>query len=300
MKFIVSSTYLLKQLQVLGGVINNSNTLPILDNFLFELSQSKLTISASDLETTMSATIDVESDSENSEEPKINPFKLKDKIYVGSGVNALFGNTPIENKTEVKIFDGLLVLQFKAGDKKALELLVKRWHSKLCNQANWYTKDSDLAKDIVQESWGRILKKIHTLKEPNNFGSWASKIVIRKSIDYLRKNNNEELKMLPQNFIYAQANGNYLNVVFYDKDQNIQNEIIRNSISKLVNNVSDYSFIIQVHRSSIVNLHYVKSIKGPIKNTMLKLEFKSEEVGFSVARSKVDEVKEAYNSFKNI
>ncbi|WP_299361853.1 DNA polymerase III subunit beta [Winogradskyella sp.] len=66
MKFIVSSTYLLKQLQVLGGVINNSNTLPILDNFLFELSQSKLTISASDLETTMSSTINVESDSEGS------------------------------------------------------------------------------------------------------------------------------------------------------------------------------------------------------------------------------------------
>ena len=66
MKFIVSSTYLLKQLQTLGGVINNSNTLPILDNFLFELNQSKLTISASDLETTMSSTIDVESDSEGS------------------------------------------------------------------------------------------------------------------------------------------------------------------------------------------------------------------------------------------
>ncbi|WP_435132863.1 DNA polymerase III subunit beta [Formosa sp. A9] len=66
MKFIVSSTYLLKQLQVLGGVINSSNTLPILDNFLFELSSSKLIVSASDLETTMSATLEVESDSEGS------------------------------------------------------------------------------------------------------------------------------------------------------------------------------------------------------------------------------------------
>lgn len=64
MKFIVSSSYLLKQLQVLGGVINNSNTLPILDNFLFELSGEKLTVSASDLETTMSAVLDVESDTE--------------------------------------------------------------------------------------------------------------------------------------------------------------------------------------------------------------------------------------------
>mgnify|MGYP000219567667 CR=1 FL=1 len=66
MKFIVSSTYLLKQLQVLGGVINSSNTLPILDNFLFELNGTELTISASDLETTMSSTITVESDSDGS------------------------------------------------------------------------------------------------------------------------------------------------------------------------------------------------------------------------------------------
>jgi len=61
MKFIVSSSQLLKQLQILGGVINSNNTLPILDNFLFELSNNQLKISASDLETTMSTTIDVES-----------------------------------------------------------------------------------------------------------------------------------------------------------------------------------------------------------------------------------------------
>lgn len=64
MKFIVSSTYLLKQLQVLGGVINNSNTLPILDNFLFDLNQKELTVSASDLETTMSSVLEVDSDNE--------------------------------------------------------------------------------------------------------------------------------------------------------------------------------------------------------------------------------------------
>jgi len=64
MKFIVSSSYLLKQLQVLGGVINSSNTLPILDNFLFDLKQTRLTVSASDLETTMSSVLEVDSESE--------------------------------------------------------------------------------------------------------------------------------------------------------------------------------------------------------------------------------------------
>jgi DNA polymerase-3 subunit beta len=63
MKFIVSSNQLLKQLQALGGVINNSNTLPILDNFLFELKSDRLTLTASDLETSMSSSITVESDS---------------------------------------------------------------------------------------------------------------------------------------------------------------------------------------------------------------------------------------------
>jgi len=61
MKFIVSSSHLLKQLQVLGSVINSNNTLAILDNFLFDLDHTTLKVSASDLETTMSATLEIES-----------------------------------------------------------------------------------------------------------------------------------------------------------------------------------------------------------------------------------------------
>lgn len=53
MKFVVSSTVLLKNLQAIAGVINSSNTLPILDDFLFELEDETLRITASDLETTM-------------------------------------------------------------------------------------------------------------------------------------------------------------------------------------------------------------------------------------------------------
>jgi len=61
MKFIVSSSTLLKNLLSLNGVLNSSNTLPILDNFLFEVNGKDLTISASDLETTMTTTMNVES-----------------------------------------------------------------------------------------------------------------------------------------------------------------------------------------------------------------------------------------------
>jgi DNA polymerase-3 subunit beta len=53
MKFIISSLKLLKSIQALGGVIGSNNTLPILDDFLFSLSEGELKITASDLETTM-------------------------------------------------------------------------------------------------------------------------------------------------------------------------------------------------------------------------------------------------------
>jgi DNA polymerase-3 subunit beta len=60
MKFILSSLKLLKSLQALGGVIGSNNTLPILDDFLFSLKEGKLSITASDLETTMIITLEPE------------------------------------------------------------------------------------------------------------------------------------------------------------------------------------------------------------------------------------------------
>ena len=59
MQFIVSSNQLLRQLQTLSGVLSNSNTLPILDHFLFELAPGELVMTASDLETTMSSKMEV-------------------------------------------------------------------------------------------------------------------------------------------------------------------------------------------------------------------------------------------------
>jgi len=53
MKFVISSTELLIHLQAVGRVISTKNTLPILDNFLFQLNENELEITASDLETTL-------------------------------------------------------------------------------------------------------------------------------------------------------------------------------------------------------------------------------------------------------
>ncbi len=60
MKFVVSSTGLLSHLTAISKVISNKSTMPILDNFLFRLSDTGLTITASDSESTLITTLDLD------------------------------------------------------------------------------------------------------------------------------------------------------------------------------------------------------------------------------------------------
>lgn len=60
MNFSASSTELLSHLQAISRVINSKNALPILDNFLLELEGNKLTMTASDIETTLITSMNVE------------------------------------------------------------------------------------------------------------------------------------------------------------------------------------------------------------------------------------------------
>jgi DNA polymerase III subunit beta len=62
MKFSVSSTDLLKQLQVVSGAIASNPVLPILEDFLFTIQDNRLTIAATDLETSITTEIEVMAD----------------------------------------------------------------------------------------------------------------------------------------------------------------------------------------------------------------------------------------------
>ena len=66
MNFIVSSSYLLKNLNVINGVITSNPIIPILDNVLFEIENGNLLITASDLQTSVMVEIQIESKGDGS------------------------------------------------------------------------------------------------------------------------------------------------------------------------------------------------------------------------------------------
>ncbi len=122
MKFIVSSSLLYKEIQTLGGIINSTNTLPILDNFLFEIDNNKLTLSSSDLESTMTSEIDIESTSTD---------KIAISAKLLTDILKTFSEQPLtfikayNNTIEISASNGKYSLAYLNGDEfpKQIEIL---------------------------------------------------------------------------------------------------------------------------------------------------------------------------------
>lgn len=80
----------------------------------------------------------------------------------------------------------------------------------------------------------------------------------------------EELSFRPDDFIYAESDGNY--VIFHIlKNNDLKKEIIRNSISNIEQQLAGIPYILRTHRAFIVNLKKVKSKQGNILGYQLKL-----------------------------
>ncbi len=85
------------------------------------------------------------------------------------------------------IFDELLVMKCQENDQQAFTLLWKRWQPSVLRWSVDFTKDSEVAREIAQESWVSIYKGIGRLKDPTLFRFWAYKIVQRRSADWIRR-----------------------------------------------------------------------------------------------------------------
>lgn len=175
-------------------------------------------------------------------------------------------------KSAERVFDGLLVLQCRSGDKKAYSLLVKRWHQKFCKQAYWYMKDINLAKDVAQESWTVIFKKLNTLSDPNSFGSWALSIVNRKAIDALRKDSrrNENLKSYYEDVKNNDQHETNKNITNDNNPTNSgDSKIIMRAIKELPDNQQVVLQLFYVEEYPVLEISKILNIsKGTVKSRL--------------------------------
>ena len=82
-------------------------------------------------------------------------------------------------RTTARIFDEYLVLSAKAGDRRAFELLARRWQKRLTAHAWRLTGDPEAARDAAQAGWLEIVRGLNRLRDERAFPAWAYRIVSR-------------------------------------------------------------------------------------------------------------------------
>lgn len=80
-----------------------------------------------------------------------------------------------------------LVHKAKKGEDEAFEQLIGSVRQKLYRTAFAYVRNEQDALDIYQETIYTAFISIKTLKTPESFASWITKILVFKAIDFIRK-----------------------------------------------------------------------------------------------------------------
>ena len=73
------------------------------------------------------------------------------------------------------------------GNQKAQFQLYKLYYKPMYNVSLRIVNDEAEAEDIMQEAFLKAFRKINTYKGEVSFGAWLKKIVINRSLDYLKK-----------------------------------------------------------------------------------------------------------------
>lgn len=84
------------------------------------------------------------------------------------------------DRTREQLLDEYLVASARTGDRKAFELLARRWGRKLQAHAWRMTGDVDQAREAAQEGWVEIVKGLGRLRDERAFPAWAYQIVTRR------------------------------------------------------------------------------------------------------------------------
>src|SRR5918999_1425876 len=86
-----------------------------------------------------------------------------------------------------RIRQELLVRRCQKGERRALEELVGTWEKRLFFYVRRLVSDEQDAWDALQETWLKVFRGLHTLREPASLPMWLYRIARNTAMGRLRK-----------------------------------------------------------------------------------------------------------------
>jgi len=78
-----------------------------------------------------------------------------------------------------------------SGDRKAQERLYRLFYGRMLPVCLRYAKDSELAKDLLQDAFIKVFSKIKSYNGVGSLEGWIRRIVVNNAIDEFRKKKND-------------------------------------------------------------------------------------------------------------
>jgi RNA polymerase sigma-70 factor, ECF subfamily len=94
--------------------------------------------------------------------------------------------SPLREMTQPEQGEEDLVRQAREGSRTAFEALVRRYQKPLYLLCFRYVRDHDVAADLAQRSFIRVMEKLDDLREDHTFRSWLYRIGANLSLNHLR------------------------------------------------------------------------------------------------------------------
>lgn len=92
-------------------------------------------------------------------------------------------------KGNIRSDSQLVELFVKGGDNRAFDMLLERYRDKVYNQIFYTVKDEDLANDLFQDTFMKVLLMLRDGKynEEGKFSAWLMRVTSNIVMDYFRK-----------------------------------------------------------------------------------------------------------------
>lgn len=92
-----------------------------------------------------------------------------------------------DNSTAETRADEILAIRCQLGERSAFESLIARWHEQLWRYLRRLADSNEVADDLVQDTWVRVLRGISGLRDGTRLRPWLFGIARRVAMDRLRR-----------------------------------------------------------------------------------------------------------------
>lgn len=116
-----------------------------------------------------------------------------------------------------------------------------------------------------------LKRNLNSSKEINQILSERIKISpIKEDLITLNKSTKESISIRPEDILYMESEGNYVNV-HYRQDEKVTYKQIRSTIKQMEETLQNHPMFIRCHRAFIVNINYISNAEGNAQGYQLTL-----------------------------